>query len=63
MAKGQMRRQQRGQEAKVGQAEEFGVRVQEVAGGDGPGAKPAGKEILNQQNRALAVNGQAAPNR
>ena len=36
-------RQQRGQEAKVGQAEEFGVRIQEVAGGDGPSSKSAGR--------------------
>src|SRR5271155_888059 len=43
---GSAERQQRGQEAKVGQGEGLGVGLQEVAGGDGPGAKPAGEEIL-----------------
>ena len=39
-------KQQRSQETEIGQTEEFGVRIQEIARGDGSGSQSAGEEIL-----------------
>ena len=46
MAKGQLRGNKEAKKPKSDKAEEFGVGLQEVTRGDGPGAKPAGEEIL-----------------